>query len=70
MSIKHFTNTEKLIHITKTIFFTLQTDIAAWVSQMTDGNGVGRIIEASGSVALLNNCFSWLRKVYINLIII
>eukprot|EP00731_Ephydatia_muelleri_P015719 Em0009g143a len=32
------------------------------VMKETEGNGVGRLMEASGAIALINNCFSLLRK--------
>lgn len=37
-------------------------DIGRAVMEMTDGNGVERIVEASGSADLLNASFKWLRK--------
>ena len=37
--------------------------LKAEILQMTDGVGIGRICEASGSAMMLNGCFSYLRKV-------
>jgi len=31
------------------------------VMEETHGNGVGRLLEATGSAAMVNNCFSLLR---------
>jgi len=36
--------------------------IKQWVLKETDGDGVGCVIEASGALMMVNNCFSWLRK--------
>ncbi|XP_068216406.1 L-threonine 3-dehydrogenase-like [Palaemon carinicauda] len=40
----------------------LKEDIGERVMGHTDGNGIGRIVEASGAASLLNRSFSWLRK--------
>ncbi|XP_069976558.1 L-threonine 3-dehydrogenase isoform X2 [Penaeus vannamei] len=37
-------------------------DIMSTLMSLTDNNGVGRIVEASGAATLLNQSFSWLRK--------
>nr|XP_053631594.1 LOW QUALITY PROTEIN: L-threonine 3-dehydrogenase-like [Cherax quadricarinatus] len=37
-------------------------DISRVVMQLSDNNGVGRIVEASGAASLLNQSFSYLRK--------
>uniref|UniRef100_A0A6A7FYD4 L-threonine 3-dehydrogenase-like n=1 Tax=Hirondellea gigas TaxID=1518452 RepID=A0A6A7FYD4_9CRUS len=37
-------------------------DVGEAVMRLTDGNGVERIVEASGSAVLLNHSFKWLRK--------
>ena len=34
------------------------------VLQETDGNGVGRLLEATGASRMVNNCFSLLRYTY------
>ncbi len=38
-------------------------DLAAEVAAMTDGNGVSRLVECSGSTPMVNKSFSLLRKV-------
>ncbi|XP_042859715.1 L-threonine 3-dehydrogenase-like [Penaeus japonicus] len=37
-------------------------DIKSTIMSLSDKNGVGRVVEASGSASLLNQSFSWLRK--------
>lgn len=37
-------------------------DMKAKMMELTDGNGIDRICEASGSAFMLNSCFSYLRK--------
>ena len=41
----------------------MQEDVTDVIRTLTGGNGVGRIVEASGAASLLNASFSWLRKV-------
>lgn len=42
-----------------------QVDLHAEVMRLTDGNGVERLVEASGASAMVNTCFTLLRKVSI-----
>ncbi|CAL4161977.1 unnamed protein product, partial [Meganyctiphanes norvegica] len=37
-------------------------DLRGRLMELSSGNGVGRIVEASGAAPLLNQSFSWLRK--------
>jgi len=37
-------------------------DLKAKIMELTDGNGVARLVEASGAPPMVNNCFSLLRK--------
>lgn len=41
---------------------TSKEDVTEAVRVLTGGNGVGRVVEASGAASLLNASFSWLRK--------
>ena len=43
--------------------FCRQEDLGKRVMELTDNNGMGRIVEASGAASLLNKSFSFLRKV-------
>ena len=43
--------------------YVVQEDVAEAVRSLTGGNGVGRIVEASGAASLFNASFAWLRKV-------
>ena len=39
-----------------------ETDLGAKVMEITGGNGIQRICEASGHAPTLNKSFKWLRK--------
>ncbi len=38
-------------------------DLRQEVLRLTDGDGVARLVEATGATAVVNSCFSMLRKV-------
>ena len=38
-------------------------DLKEEIMKLTDGNGVSRLVEASGFSPVVNSCFSLLRKV-------
>lgn len=40
----------------------IKENVGKTLMQLSDNNGVGRIVEASGAASLLNKSFSWLRK--------
>ncbi|MPC07922.1 L-threonine 3-dehydrogenase [Portunus trituberculatus] len=40
----------------------MQENVTEVIQALTAGNGIGRIVEASGAASLLNASFSWLRK--------
>ncbi|XP_065912483.1 L-threonine 3-dehydrogenase-like isoform X2 [Dysidea avara] len=59
--IKSKLETAKLMGATVTINGT-QENLKEVVMRETNGDGVGRIVDASGAASIVNNCFSMLRK--------
>ena len=51
-------------------FDTAQCQLKAEIMKVTEGVGIGRICEASGAAKMLNECFSYLRKVLITFVLI
>ena len=49
------------IHLNHHVY--LQENIGEAVKRLTEGDGVGRIVEATGASSVVNSCFTWLRKV-------